>query len=418
MPTVVNLPPLSASGLAVHNPAPPPIHNNLPHFDHNAFTRLICTQSRRALENVWACLKIAWAKLQSICNATRRKFALSTWLAISISIIVGGLGLRYAYLQAVLGNKTLRLAEWTARKDFWELCREQKASNNATSTECELALRTHFPDPPYVDLDRRSWKQPNPSTVYEVPDLELAQNYNARLTHGVLLSALAAVLLLRNYHRIRRLANTMLRGFALHKSRTMNRGQGSYHAEDFSGTIAVSQMSTGSEMAPTENLRLRGWKKPVIILQDGKAVEAGNVKDIGRERSSFECPLSTATHYRKGDFANLLISKSADVQSHTDIFTEAASHAVAEGGYGAIVAALLNGGANVDAKAGGISPIVPAAARKYRSGIQFLPERGASTGLLSFFSPERLQTFFFSVLYCSPNADLVMPKDLEADFVE
>ena len=93
--------------------------------------------------------------------------------------------------------------------------------------------------------------------MYEVRDLELAQNYNARLTHGVLLSALAAVLLLRNYHRIRRLANAVMRGSALDKNCTMNRGQGSYHTEDVSGTIAVSQMSTGSERIPTINFRGR-----------------------------------------------------------------------------------------------------------------------------------------------------------------
>ena len=56
----------------------------------------------------------------------RRKFTLSTWLAISISIIVGGLGLRYAYVQVLLGYDALRLAKWTARKDFWEICQQQK----------------------------------------------------------------------------------------------------------------------------------------------------------------------------------------------------------------------------------------------------------------------------------------------------
>ena len=78
------------------------------------------------MEYMWACLEIAWAMLQDIWNATRRKFALSTWLAISISVIIGGLGLRYAFVQVVLSYETLRLAKWTARKDFWELCQEQK----------------------------------------------------------------------------------------------------------------------------------------------------------------------------------------------------------------------------------------------------------------------------------------------------
>ena len=165
-----------------------------------------------------------------------------------------------------------------------------KASNNATSTECELVLRTHFPNPPYVDLDRRSWKQPNRSTVYAVPDLELAQNYNARLTHGVLLSALAAVLLLRNYHRIRRLANAVLRESALDEICTMNRGQGSYYAEDVPRTLSVSQMSTGSEMAPAEILRRRGVKKHVIIRQDGETVTAGYVQDVASTWSTMALP--------------------------------------------------------------------------------------------------------------------------------
>ena len=137
MPAVINLLPLPASGLPVHNPAPPPIHNNLPHFDHNAFARCTCTRSRRALEYVWACLKIAWAKLQNIWNAIRRKFALSTWLTISISVIVGGLGLKYAYVQVVLSYEALKLAKWTARKDFWELCREQKV--------CRPSVISHVP---------------------------------------------------------------------------------------------------------------------------------------------------------------------------------------------------------------------------------------------------------------------------------
>ena len=149
------------------------------------------------------------------------------------------------------------------------------------SANCELVLRTHFPDPPYMDLGRRSWKQTNRSTVpYEALDLELAQNDNARLTHGVLLSALAAVLLLRNYHRIRRLSNTVLKGSALGNDRSVNRGQGSYHAEDASDPIAVSQMSTGSEKVPTKTLRRRGLKNHPIIHQGGRAVKAGVGEDV------------------------------------------------------------------------------------------------------------------------------------------
>ena len=122
----VELQPLSASGLPTPVPAPPPNHKILPRFYHSAFTRCMCRQCKRALECVRVCIQIVWAKLQNIWNATRRKLSLSTWLAISISIIVGGLGLRYAYVQVLLSYEALRLAKWTARKDFWEICQEQK----------------------------------------------------------------------------------------------------------------------------------------------------------------------------------------------------------------------------------------------------------------------------------------------------
>ena len=274
-----------------------------------------------------------------------------------------------------------------------------KASGIPISANCELVLRTHFPDPPYVDLGRRSWKQTNRSTpLYGALVSELVQNDDARLTHNVLLSALAAVLLLRSYHRIRRLMNTVLRGSAMGNDWSVNRGQGSYHVEDASNTTVVSQMSTGSERAPTTTLRGRGLKKLSNYPNIWKAAEGGNVEDvcyhleagadINARNTSYGNPLSTAARNGRGEVVNFLISRGADVQSHTDIFAEAALHAAAEGGYKTIVAALLNNGADVDAKVGSISPIYAAASRKHRSVVHFLLERGADTGILSKFLPE------------------------------
>ena len=125
MPAVVTVQPVSAPGLPSHSPVPPPSRQHLPGSNHTSYTQRMRARCRRTLEVVWACLEIAWAKLQNIWNATGRKLAWSTWLAISISIIVGGLGLRYAYVQTVLSYEALKLAEWTARKDFGELCQEQ-----------------------------------------------------------------------------------------------------------------------------------------------------------------------------------------------------------------------------------------------------------------------------------------------------
>ena len=143
----VELQPLSASGLPTPVPAPPPNQKNLPRFHHSAITRCMCRQCKGAFEYVWACLVIARAKLQVIYTATRRKYTLSTWLAISISIIVGSLGLRYAYVQILLSNESLRLAEWTARKDFWEICSAQKV--------CRQSLIGHGP----WDADQRERTQ-------------------------------------------------------------------------------------------------------------------------------------------------------------------------------------------------------------------------------------------------------------------
>ena len=58
-------------------------------------------------------------------NIVRQKCTLSTWIAISMSIIIGGLGLLYAYNQQVLAFEAMSLAEWTALEDFRELCQEQ-----------------------------------------------------------------------------------------------------------------------------------------------------------------------------------------------------------------------------------------------------------------------------------------------------
>ena len=187
-----------------------------------------------------------------------------------------------------------------------------KALEIRISANCELVLRTHFPDPPYIDLGRRSWKRTNRSTVpYEALDLEIAQHDNARLTHGVLLSALVVVLLLRNYRRIQRLSNTVLRGSALGNDRSVNRGQGSHHAEGASDTITVSQMSTGSERVPAETVRSRGLKKHPIIHQGGRAVNAGVGEDV----------ISTESHETVVEIAEITLY-SRDLRKYPNVYRQ------------------------------------------------------------------------------------------------
>ncbi len=280
-----------------------------------------------------------------------------------------------------------------------------KVSNNAISAKCELVLRTDFPSPPNVNLGRRTWSRVQYGGAMdarlnihpEVPELKLARDDTAYLTQGVLLSALAAVLLLGNYRRIRRLLNALLRGSAMGNNRARNRSRVSYHGEEASNTIAISQMSTGSERPPAETLHRRGLKKHSNYANICYHLEAG--AEINARNPSYGTPLSTAARHGRNDVVNLLSGRSADVQSRTDIFAEAALHAAAEGGYEAIVATLLDNGADVDAKFGGISPIYAAASRRHRPVVQFLLQGGANTGILMDFLPETLQMFSMSLRY-------------------
>ena len=78
-------------------------------------------QYTRASEKLRTWLLKCWPKLKSSTSTIRRKCTPSTWLAIMITLIIGGVSLRYAYV-------SIRLAEWTARKDFHELCQSLEVS--------------------------------------------------------------------------------------------------------------------------------------------------------------------------------------------------------------------------------------------------------------------------------------------------
>lgn len=66
--------------------------------------------------------KSRWSRLKVIWRATRDKMALSGWLGVIVSLVVGIPALLYAYQSRVLADKSMKLAEWTAKKDFLEMC--------------------------------------------------------------------------------------------------------------------------------------------------------------------------------------------------------------------------------------------------------------------------------------------------------
>ena len=92
------------------------------------------------------------SQVQDWITIARQKCSLLTWLGIAATVIIGASGLRYSYVQQMLAVESTRLAEWTARKDFREICHEQ-APGVTLNPKCEEILRQPFPEPPYTTSD-------------------------------------------------------------------------------------------------------------------------------------------------------------------------------------------------------------------------------------------------------------------------
>ena len=75
----------------------------------------------KASVEMHTCLAESWSKLKHGVSVIKQRFTLSVWLTIMISLVVGGVGLRYT-------DKATNLALWTATKDFYEHCQSQNVS--------------------------------------------------------------------------------------------------------------------------------------------------------------------------------------------------------------------------------------------------------------------------------------------------
>ena len=62
-----------------------------------------------------------WPKLKKGLSVIKQRCTISVWLTIIISLVVGGVGLRYT-------DMSTKLALWTATKDFYEHCQSQNVS--------------------------------------------------------------------------------------------------------------------------------------------------------------------------------------------------------------------------------------------------------------------------------------------------
>ena len=72
-------------------------------------------QYTEAVENFRAFPSKCWTKLATSLTHLGIKYELSTWLGVALTLVVGSASLRYAYV-------AMKIAEWTAAKDFYELC--------------------------------------------------------------------------------------------------------------------------------------------------------------------------------------------------------------------------------------------------------------------------------------------------------
>ena len=63
----------------------------------------------------------SWLKLKSGLSVIKQRCTISVWLTLIITLVVGGVGLRYT-------DMSTKLAVWTATKDFYEHCQSQNVS--------------------------------------------------------------------------------------------------------------------------------------------------------------------------------------------------------------------------------------------------------------------------------------------------
>ncbi len=89
------------------------------------FEARIMRNLESTMGNIEPLIRQCQPTLQS-CWATNWQVSTGTWLSLLAALIVGVFGLRYTY-------QAMKLAEWTARKDFLELCRETQVQKKFTS---------------------------------------------------------------------------------------------------------------------------------------------------------------------------------------------------------------------------------------------------------------------------------------------
>jgi hypothetical protein len=92
---------------------------------------------------------VSWKSFRTTFSLSEKKTAHLRWLVALISVLLTIVALSPAFRSQDLSERALRLAEWTALKDYIEECREELAAG-IESQACRKAIGATLPPPPYV----------------------------------------------------------------------------------------------------------------------------------------------------------------------------------------------------------------------------------------------------------------------------
>lgn len=368
---------------------------------------------KQALAYIASGLSKCWAQVRTYSTAIRQKCSLSVWLAIATSVIIGAVGLRYAYVQQILAYRSLTLAEWTAAKDFRELCL-QNVQAVPQNTSCEAILKKPLPEPPSVSFERRkrSWicegnlnvaLQDSMATYkYLYPDAVRllhawhapASNAHLLLDHWVV-SLILGSLLFRHRRKLLRYI------FGSWWSVSVTQPHGAQHPSillSYRGRCSpsydyASPASTSIDSSSTKNLRRRHVdRKPQNSSTIWKAAAKGSIEEVERHlengidvnvhSTADGTPLARAAYNGRTEVIQLLLSKGADPRRKHGQYKETALQAASENGHEDVVCLLLDHGADMNSEIGGLRPICAAAWSGQSNVVQMLIYRGAQKDLV------------------------------------
>lgn len=158
----------------------------------------------------------SWKSFRSNLSVSEKTSAQLGWAVAFLSVLFTVVALSPAFRSQTASEKALKLAEWTALKDYIEECREELAAG-IQSQACLKAMKAKLPPPPYIKAGtlenaRRGLFKPLQEMnatwrggQVEYPETRLLPNINWILFVGfLLLGCIGLLMSFRNGHPLRR----------------------------------------------------------------------------------------------------------------------------------------------------------------------------------------------------------------------